>query len=381
MIDINDYSKECECIYKERTYKVRDNGAIMRLPKSGSRASKLDNQWTFGNKDNKTGYMIYGGERVHIIVATAFHGSQNSKVFVVDHIDTNRCNNRPENLRWLTRLDNVLLNPITCHKIEAICGSVEVFLKNPRILDGRTGGDYCLEWMRNVTPEEAENSLAHWNKWVAEGVVNSNEHKAIGEWIYKPIKPSSVPITTIENPFEVPEPEIVATPITIPEKATKTKKTSRKKKKAFGIHSLDSIQIRAIDVYFINTECWKCGKDMTVYFIRNLYDVNDKRIAYLDDYFESDFNEDICFMSQVISSIQDYASKHPEKNIHLGEIKPRYSGMVDDPYMSFGCPSCDILFGDFYVTEFVAELIYDENPEHLSHIEFDEPLILTVNKE
>ncbi|WP_294143305.1 HNH endonuclease signature motif containing protein [uncultured Sanguibacteroides sp.] len=34
-------------------------------------------------------------------------------IYVVDHIDTNRQNNRIENLRWLTKLENVLLNPIS----------------------------------------------------------------------------------------------------------------------------------------------------------------------------------------------------------------------------------------------------------------------------
>lgn len=67
--------------------------------KKESRPRKLDNVWNFGEKNEKTGYTTAGTARVHIIVATAFHGENDSKKLVVDHIDTNRCNNRAENLR------------------------------------------------------------------------------------------------------------------------------------------------------------------------------------------------------------------------------------------------------------------------------------------
>ena len=101
-----DYTEERECDYKGEHYSVRDNGAIMRHYKGRKRPS--DNIWTFGRKDDSTGYMIFSGERVHRIVATAFHGEAPSEQHVVDHIDTNRCNNRPENLRWLTKLENII---------------------------------------------------------------------------------------------------------------------------------------------------------------------------------------------------------------------------------------------------------------------------------
>lgn len=72
---LSKYSEIRECDFKERHYSVRDNGAIYRHPKKDCKPSKLDCTWTFGNKDNKTGYMLYGRVRVHQIVATAFHGT------------------------------------------------------------------------------------------------------------------------------------------------------------------------------------------------------------------------------------------------------------------------------------------------------------------
>ena len=86
MEQIDVFEKEKQCDFKERHYSVRDNGAVKRHPKEGSRPSKLDNTWTFGTKDNRTGYMLWGGVRVHQIVATAFHGSPEGRKPPVSHV-------------------------------------------------------------------------------------------------------------------------------------------------------------------------------------------------------------------------------------------------------------------------------------------------------
>ena len=94
MIDVNDFKQEIECIYKDEKYSVRDNGAVFRHPRDGKRPRKYDNFWTFGKPNDTHGYMEIASVRVHIIVATAFHGPKPTKEHVVDHIDTNRRNNR-----------------------------------------------------------------------------------------------------------------------------------------------------------------------------------------------------------------------------------------------------------------------------------------------
>lgn len=154
---INDYKEIKECVYKDEHYSVRDNGAVMRHLREGKKARKDDGIWTFGLKNPQNGYMMLGQHRVHIIVATAFLGTRDSKVYVVDHKDTNHCNNRVENLRWFTRLENVLNNEITRNKIIRICGSIEAFVENPSILRERLRlvNEPSLEWMRTVTKEEA----------------------------------------------------------------------------------------------------------------------------------------------------------------------------------------------------------------------------------
>ena len=191
MVSIDDYNEVKDCIYKDEHYSVRDNGAVMRHQREGMQKRKLDEIWSFGNPNASTGYMEFCGERVHRIVATAFHGQAPSEQHVVDHIDTNRRNNRPENLRWLSKLENILINEITRKKVEMICGSIEAFLNNPQLLYGYETEDKNFSWMKNVTKEEAQNCLVNWSRWANTAKPNPNYKKAerhVGDWIYN--KPS-----------------------------------------------------------------------------------------------------------------------------------------------------------------------------------------------
>ena len=182
---INEYTREQVCVYKGRKYYVRDNGAINRQCKDDGVMRKWDEKWTFGKFDPNTGYMLIGKERVHRIVCTAYHGDPVGDRNVVDHIDTNRCNNRPENLRWVTRMENILDNPITMAKVELICGSREAFIANPSLLFGHESEDPIFMWMRNVTPEEAKASYDSWMEWANRPIEDRHSKGgSSGEWLY-----------------------------------------------------------------------------------------------------------------------------------------------------------------------------------------------------
>lgn len=184
MVDIDDFREIKQCTIKGESYSVRDNGAVFRHSREGKRMRKDDEIWTFG-KSNDKGYMILGQERVHRIVAFAFLGTPPTSQHVVDHIDTNRKNNRPENLRWLTKLENALINPITVAKIEYRCGSIEKFINDPSILRSYEDEDPNFKWMRSVTPEEAKNAHYNLTIWAEERPVLKGG--SLGEWIYEPI--------------------------------------------------------------------------------------------------------------------------------------------------------------------------------------------------
>lgn len=202
MVSVDEYNETKDCIYKDEHYSVRDNGAVMRHPREGKRLRKDDNVWTFGKPNEKTGYMEIAGQRVHRIVAFAFLGDPPTEQHVVDHIDTNRRNNRPENLRWLTRLENALNNPITRARIENLCGSIEVFLADPSVLRGHEMIDPNFNWMRTVSPEEARASLERLTNWAKEHP--KPQGGSLGEWVFQEQKQGSRPYIPLH--YQQPEP-------------------------------------------------------------------------------------------------------------------------------------------------------------------------------
>ena len=186
MVDINDYREEKSCVYKDEEYLVRDNGSVLRKSRPNQRERKLDNEWTFGKLNIKTGYLEIASVRVHRIVALAFHGEPPTKEHIVDHIDTNRQNNRPTNLRWITRLENVVLNEVTRKRIEYRTGvSIYEFLENPaKYRDAFEDPDFS--WMRRVTEEEAKMCLENVRKWSEDRNESSDKQGSkLGEWVYQ----------------------------------------------------------------------------------------------------------------------------------------------------------------------------------------------------
>lgn len=228
LLDI--FGEEKECDYKGERYSVRDNGAIKRHAREGKPTRKEDEVWSFGKKDEKTGYMIFCGARVHIVVATAFHGEHDSKVYVVDHKDTNRCNNRSENLQWLTRLENALNNPATLKKIMYLCGGdIQKFLDDPSCLRDLTGTNQDVMWMRTVSAEEARNAFEKIMSWALKSSDETpSKGGKMGDWIYSPNSGQQYPIYT-EDPIRPMMYDVNGTPIG-PKPSRKEKATIESKK-------------------------------------------------------------------------------------------------------------------------------------------------------
>lgn len=123
-----DYTRQVECQYRKYHYAVRDNGAVSRLYDGLFPTDDLE--WSFGEV-GANGYLYHKTASVSKIVATAFHGAAPSDSYIVDHIDGNPQNNRPENLRWYSWLEYLLDTPSTVEKIIERFGSIGQFVKNP----------------------------------------------------------------------------------------------------------------------------------------------------------------------------------------------------------------------------------------------------------
>ncbi len=191
------FKEEKEVDYNGEHYSVRDNGAVKRHSKEGQKARRYDNLWTYGNP-SRDGYLYIGSERIHRIVATAFLGSAPTPEHIVDHLDTNKANNRPENLCWKTREENILTNELTKRKIEFRTGlPIEKVMEDLSILhklEPRKNHD----WMTPVSEEESKHSIAKWKNWMdfqdkEKSLICPEKIKAsfVGFFLCQPVKYSS----------------------------------------------------------------------------------------------------------------------------------------------------------------------------------------------
>lgn len=177
----DDFNQEINCTYKDEEYSVRNNGSVLRHPRENGRNRPTDNKWTFGKLNKNSGYMEIASVGVHRIVATAFHGVPRFKDPIAHHIDNNKQNNRPENLMWVTRLENIILDPITSKKIALVCGSVEAFLDNPSKFRDKFQ-EPNNSWMRAVTKQEAKVCLERMLEWAKSDKLPTGG--TLDEWIF-----------------------------------------------------------------------------------------------------------------------------------------------------------------------------------------------------
>ena len=109
-------------------------------------------------------------------------------------------------------------------------------------------------------------------------------------------------------------------------------------------HKIKALPIA--DLNIIETECWKCHN------VYHIYGLNQFRTACNVEIYDHEKdqlwgNKELLFNPEVIAKVKEYALSKTDK-INLSVIKERYSNTVGKSYMSFGCPKCDAILGDWY---------------------------------
>ena len=116
------------------------------------------------------------------------------------------------------------------------------------------------------------------------------------------------------------------------------------------IRKTEVLKPKAIEVCFFQEKCWKCDHLVGLYFVKNILGPDNRKYYSLDEFY---------FNPIVIESVRKYITQHPELKIEIGEIKERYSKTMDSSYKSFGCPSCDAIFGNFFLHDIIIDLYYE----------------------
>jgi hypothetical protein len=90
-----------DVVFEGHTYKASNYGRIeLRSGTITYGSLTADKYMAFNTPSRKS-------RRVHNVICTAFHGPKPSPAHVVNHIDFNKSNNKPENLEWVTQRENV----------------------------------------------------------------------------------------------------------------------------------------------------------------------------------------------------------------------------------------------------------------------------------
>lgn len=102
-----------------------------------------------------------------------------------------------------------------------------------------------------------------------------------------------------------------------------------------------------VQIIFVEYECWKCKKPGHIYYVNCDYVSEDGELLEENKTpapNESPFTNP--FRPEIIKVAQDFCASPEGEHIRLGEIKLRRSKTLGETYNSFGCYSCDALFGD-----------------------------------
>jgi hypothetical protein len=114
-----------------------------------------------------------------------------------------------------------------------------------------------------------------------------------------------------------------------------------------------------VRVIFVPIDCWKCRTP------GHFYDL-DTQHHDADDLGDPAHDRTACgrplrsewtpyaLRQDVIRAVRTHLRAHPNDQIRLGAIKPRYRKEYDCKELSFGCPECDAIYGPKFLSKMVS---------------------------
>ena len=135
----------------------------------------------------------------------------------------------------------------------------------------------------------------------------------------------------------------------------------------------ESIYVDKVKVRFVKESCYWCKTEHYVYILIGA--VSDKFPALASTEVFQDYGNELNeFDPVVVNGVKRFLSKHPELNYNMGDIKKRYNKTRNEEYITFGCPKCDGMVGDWYLNEIRVDYLYEPDDDNVHVIELEEPM-------
>ena len=112
-----------------------------------------------------------------------------------------------------------------------------------------------------------------------------------------------------------------------------------------------------VNVVFVEMPCYKCGVINHFFYLAPFTSACNTKIRHDEAMWT---NKKFSFHPEILKKVKEYASTEQGKYLNLATIKERYSSIVGESYMSFGCSCCDSIFGDFYIHDAIVDAWYGD---------------------
>lgn len=111
-----------------------------------------------------------------------------------------------------------------------------------------------------------------------------------------------------------------------------------------------------LQLLFYEMPCWKCGEMNHPYMLGRQFRAACNAVAHPKESLWEDTKSE--YRPDVVFAAQRFAAHHTAQKLLLPTVARRFSRTVGHEYLSFGCRSCDSIFGDWHIFEAELEIRY-----------------------